>query len=595
MRSVQFRPRERCDCSSAMSRGRRLLHGAMASGELDPKHLPSKTNGTMRRVLFRELRPFVSALCVFLILDSETRLRADSPTDCEEVLVVEHALPAVVSARDDREYDSIERGHPATRVLSRVGGASLVTFANEDLADGDDGTVQAGFELDDIAVAVLEIPSGYFPLEIHEVDVVWRSAGSSPQQVAVDLMFYENGVLVEVVEGAIMTGSGLMKVVVPSSYDRVFEQGPLSVGVKYEGTISGNVNPTLGHVVSAGTTTAECTPGANLVWNDRAQEWIDPCAAGMFGNFAIRATAQLLCPAPGGGPRVGDIVPDGAVNVGDWAALVDDLAGPAFEYGYGSFALRSDLTGDRRVDLRDVGVLQRHFGESVPCGSGPLRAGEGDAMANTDDLSPAPLEKSFPGIHAEVQRLPTRVAADARLRYTVLQIGIIVFLAIILAVIVGTCIRSGCRAVGKAEFASQGATMDDDEANRLRQALDCLLELGEDGDQDAEDAWFWWSELQAYNAEILGNPKINRTVSDDDLTYCAVKILNRVTFHHTYITGSRWGQYGKNGIVILLFAEWQHHDCPNCSEEDLQPGLMNFRVRHNLVNVAPEFGHGFGE
>jgi len=133
------------------------------------------------------------------------------------------------------------------------------------------------------------------------------------------------------------------------------------------------------------------------------------------------------------------------------------------------------------------------------------------------------------------------------------------------------------------------------ENSRLVQALDCLQQFGFNGDQEAEDAWFWWSQAQAYNSHIFGNPNINRTADEEEIEIAATIILNQVTIHHSFITGQNWTMWGKDSLVLLLFAEWQHVDCPSCTEEQLQPGFIDFRERNNLEDVAAGFGHGFGD
>jgi len=138
-------------------------------------------------------------------------------------------------------------------------------------------------------------------------------------------------------------------------------------------------------------------------------------------------------------------------------------------------------------------------------------------------------------------------------------------------------------------FFAAGVNASSIEQDRIVQALEQLRIWGEEGDADAEQAWFWYSTVGAYNA-FLGIIKVNRWDDNEDI-YAAEK-LQRVVVHKDFVTGWRWNV---RLLALILFAEWQHINDSNASEASLQPAFRQFRSRHGLDDLAPEFQHGFSE
>jgi len=68
-----------------------------------------------------------------------------------------------------------------------------------------------------------------------------------------------------------------------------------------------------------------------------------------------------------------------------------------------------------------------------------------------------------------------------------------------------------------------------------------------------------------------------------------------VRVDHTFVTGHHWDQWGVDGLALVLFAEWQHREEPGFTERQCQDWLIQWRQAVGFENVAPEFGHGFGD
>jgi len=175
-----------------------------------------------------------------------------------------------------------------------------------------------------------------------------------------------------------------------------------------------------------------------------------------------------------------------------------------------------------------------------------------------------------------------------------MQIGVALAIgAILLTFVIGPCVQSSCRTANRTSFATGGSFVNALEEDRIRAAIDYLGNMYDD--QDSQDAYFWLVQAGAYNPRVTGAVRVNRSVTEDDTEFAATHVLGRITIHHTFITGDHWDEWGVEGLALLLFAEWQHNWQPGYTEHQCQGWLMQWRERNNLEDVAPEFGHGFGD
>lgn len=229
--------------------------------------------------------------------------------------------------------------------------AQQFTWQNDTLDEGQNGFVQAGFVDGDIGAAVFDIPCSLFPLEIKSVQVFWRSQADPTTQVLAHVHLYGSGgpapgSPLYTAEGALMT-AGYMNEFSTAGLGWTVNQGPFTVGIEYVNDLGQPVSTSSGHL----TTDADgCQVDTNLVYNSTTAQWLDPCAAGMSGDFVIRVVFESM-----GTGCLGDSDCDADVDVRDFGDFLECFSG-------GGVAavlecLPFDCDGDTDVDLEDYAAF----------------------------------------------------------------------------------------------------------------------------------------------------------------------------------------------------------------------------------------------
>lgn len=343
----------------------------------------------------------------------------------------------------------------------------------------------------------------------------------------------------------------------------------MGVGIQYVTEFQNPVTSQSGHVVVDG---EGCWSNTNLVYDAASDTWIDPCAQGLTGNFAIRVQFEPLCP-----DKVGDIEGDGDIDVRDFApfqAAFTGLNGDAFARP----TIYSDLNNDLVVDPNDFNILLDHF-------TGP------DVFVSCPDPNLLPISDN-PDVPLAARQAPDQGATSTE-RWTYTQVAVVLGILLLLyTLFVGPRIQSACRVTNAANFASGGTQVTTLEEDRIQAAIDFLQTMG---DADSDAAYFFLAQPQYYNARIFQKIKIDHSVSEDDTEFAATRSFDVIVLHHTFVTGDHWDQWGMEGLVLVLFAEWQHLEQPGWTERQVQEWLMDWRERTSFEDVAPEFGHGFGD
>jgi hypothetical protein len=165
---------------------------------------------------------------------------------------------------------------------------------------------------------------------------------------------------------------------------------------------------------------------------------------------------------------------------------------------------------------------------------------------------------------------------------------VVAIIAIIGVFFIGPCWSASCRSTLGGLFMGAGTFPDvNDEMPRIRQALDWLRDVG---DEEAEQAWFWYSEAGAYNSEIFGVIQVNHWADPEGMV--ARRFQNRVVVHEEFVTGA---SFSRELLGLILFMEWQHIDDSPASERTVESRAKAFRQRVGLTQLRPEIQHGPSE
>lgn len=500
------------------------------------------------RAIRRSLQPFVSLLCVFLLLNQLTfQARADIP---------------------NRYTWQIERAEEATETYI------INSF------EGGSGADPYG----DIAWVKMDIPAQFFPLELWEIHSWHQNTSFYDHGLAAKFYMYRgsNGTAKYIFQHAVLVpGKDITRLRVECTECRAIfvpADGPnLGIGLMYVTEFEQAVGPSSTHIV---VDNAGCWPGYNLVYDYSADEWVNPCGLGMPGNFGIRVVFEPLCPE-----RLGDNDGDFDIDMHDFAMLQTAFTGPTGDV-FGTPAVYVDLDNNYAIDFDDFTILATNF-------TGP------DIVVvcpDFDGREPPPdsalqLVSSLTGHPAGPLKLPAEWPSGG-LRWTYTQLAVGIALLAVLTFGIGTCVSFTCRVTGATNFATGQPICTAEEADRIRLAID---RIGQLPGQLSEDCYFYLAQPGFYNPETFGLIRINRTAGEDDTAYGATHVLSRITIHQSFFDGDRWNEYGIDGLALLLFAEWQHINEPGFTERQCQEQLMQWRQQVGFQEVAPDFTHGFGD
>jgi hypothetical protein len=496
---------------------------------------------------FRIFRPCLNLLCIFLLLNQLTiQARADTPS------------------RYTWQIERVEQSSATYIVNSFEGGTP-------------------GDPYGDIAWVKMDIPAQFFPLELWEIHSWHQNTAFYDHGLAAKFYLYRgsDGQAKYLFQHAVVVpGKNITRLRVECSECRAIfvpADGPnLGVGLMYVTEFEHPVWSGSSHIVVGN---EGCWSGYDLVYDYSAQEWVNPCALGMPGNFAIRVVFEPLCPE-----RLGDNDGDFDIDLHDYAMLQAAATGPTGDV-FGTPAVYVDLNNDYAIDSDDLAILAGNF-------TGP----DNDVVCPEFPAPGLPLDSalqfstSLADHPAGPLRLPAELPTDG-LRWTYVDVAVGLVLASLLAMIIGPCVGASCRQTGAVGFATGHPNPTEAEADRIRLAID---RIGQLPGQLSEDCYFYLSQGGWYNPEVFGLIRINRSVSEDDVAYAATHALNRITIHQSFFDGDRWDQWGIDGLALLLFSEWQHiNGCG--AERDCQEQLMQWRQEVGFEDIAPEFGHGFGD
>lgn len=502
----------------------------------------------MRRIR-RSLQPFVSVFCVFLLLHQLTfEARADIPS----------------------RY---------TWQIERVEDASATYIVNS--FEGGSGADPYG----DIAWVKMDIPAQFFPLELWEIHSWHQNSSFYDHGLAAKFYMYRgsDGTAKYLFQHAVLVpGKNITRLRVECTACRAIfvpADGPnLGIGLMYVTEFEHPVDSSSTHII---VDNAGCWPGYDLVYDYSAQQWVNPCALGMPGNFGIRVVFEPLCPE-----RLGDNDGDFDIDLRDFAMLQAAYTGPTGDV-FGTAAVYVDLDNNYAIDFDDFTVLATNF-------TGP----DNDVVCPEFDRPELPphsalqLVSSLIGHPSGPLKLPVEWPTGG-LRWTYTQLAVaLVFVGLLFVFVIGPCISFSCRVSGATTFTNNGVIPTSGEADRIRAAID---RIGQLPGQLSEDCYFYLSQGGWYNPEIFGLIRINRSVPEDDMAYGATHVLGRITIHQSFFDGDQWDRWGVDGLALLLFSEWQHYNQPSWNERQCQEQLMQWRQQVGFEEVAPNFGHGFGD
>jgi len=193
---------------------------------------------------------------------------------------------------------------------STMARAGEVTLQNETLVDGTSGAIQLGFIAGDIGAAVLEAPTGDYPLDLLRIQILIADSSGLPLNTVRDYVItvYDNGNVnpgTPIFTSAPTTlGANVFTELDVSAQGIQFASGPFTIGAR---AVSGSV-PAEPNLV---TSLDGCQSGKNRIFDTFTSTWFDGCTLGISGQLAIRA---VVSPNGGGGsgdpPSISILVPD---------------------------------------------------------------------------------------------------------------------------------------------------------------------------------------------------------------------------------------------------------------------------------------------
>lgn len=393
--------------------------------------------------------------------------------------------------------------------------AQQFTWQNDSLAEGQNGMVQAGFVNGHIGAAVFDVLCTLFPLQIKSVQVFWRSQADPTTQVMTHVRVYgsggpDPGSPLFTGEGTVMT-AGYLNEFSTLGLGWTLNQGPFTVGVEYVNDVEQPVNTLSGHL----TTDADgCQPGKNLIYDATTAQWIEPCTAGMSGDFVIRIIFESM-----GTACFGDADCDSHVDLGDVGAYQGCFSGD----GVAALleCLPFDCDGDSDVDLTDYAAWAGCIaGPGTTCNPGCAACVGGSRVADPKEHPVALLGSlvNSPQSAGLDSALPARLGAiltDGEVitatAFTLIQIGI--FIAIIAAItlfFIGPCWSAACRSNRAFNFRGDATNPGTTEQARINEALDWLA--FEVNDTEAEECAIWCDSHLARQSTLFGTIKVNHWI-----------------------------------------------------------------------------------
>ncbi|MEW6198452.1 MAG: hypothetical protein AB1601_07305 [Planctomycetota bacterium] len=345
-------------------------------------------------------RPYVSVLCIFLLLNTMTI-----------------GARAQVPDRYVWQIERVEQSSATYIVNSFEGGSPEDPYG-------------------DIAWVKMDIPAQFFPLELWEVHSWHQNDAFYDHGLAAKLYLYKgsDGQAKYLFEHAVLVpGKNITRLRVECVQCRAIflpADGPhVGVGLMYVTEWQ--------HAVWSGSThividDEGCWPGYNLVYDYSAQQWVNPCTLGMSGNFAIRVVFEPLCPQ-----RLGDNDGDFDVDVRDYTMLQAEATGPTGDV-FGTSGVYVDLDNDYAIDVDDFAILAEDYtapDDRVVCPDFEGRELPPNAALQLVRCSMSPASGPL--------RLPVEwPAGDTRWTYT--QVAAALFVVAALTLTIGPCVQLGC-------------------------------------------------------------------------------------------------------------------------------------------------------
>ncbi len=256
------------------------------------------------------------------------------------------------------------------------------TLQHDTVTSGGNAAVMTGFRAGDIAASVFTLPPGVQAMKIKSIDAIM---GVDPTYGAVeticDLQLYCGGTLDTPTAtkegGAFNPGVNRMDL----STEGWIVRSDFAIGLRYNWAV-GDIDHKSTHIV---TDLDGCQSGANYAFDAVTGEWLDPCAQGVPGDFAIRVTAEVI---PSRAP-FGDFNHDDSVDMADFGAFQRCMTVDSGTSTSPDCLVAFDCDDDGRVDGNDLSQF-----ESCVRGPGmPLDPTCGDCLpAGFCEAQPGPMQ-----------------------------------------------------------------------------------------------------------------------------------------------------------------------------------------------------------
>jgi hypothetical protein len=454
--------------------------------------------------------------------------------------------------------------------------AEYRVLQNDSLSAGRAAAVAVGMEANDVAASVFILPSDIDLFTITKVQVFWDvNPVYAGFDTVCDLNLYcggppNPGPAISTIQGLKLQPGYLNEIEVVPGWP-VRAGLPFVIGIRYSWTV-GEIDQTSSHITSD---YDGCQTGKNLLYDSRTSAWIDPCAAGMPGDFIIRVGGV----AERAKLAYGDANHDGSVDMSDFGAFQRCFAGAENAPEAGCLA-DFDCNLDGQVNQLDLEqFLTCIKGPAIPldpnCGGECLPLGICLPESWSAWLAGARDENPSFGLWG--------------------WIGILIL--VLLAILVGRYYLS---------------------KNQMRAGLNGWKANPRCPSQGSPDSKCL-NAAMVYLQDNLGrtDPEakaIGKFLLDNDYDTCgSVSIAvgsnpNGFYAHNPpgtpYVVVDRQfveNRYSPEGLALILYAECSHflnaNGAPDpCFDESAcQKRLDTFRERHKLKEVLPELRHGLPE
>jgi hypothetical protein len=329
----------------------------------------------------------------------------------------------------------------------------------------------------------------------------------------------------------------------------------------------------------------------------------------------------------------GDLDRDGDVDPDDVDLFEKCATGPGLSYDPESLAIGctlipdgdgiilADLDRDGDVDQADFAQLQVNYGSQSGMALATGRSASKSPFGRLADpadkaLSRIPLLTSdpkangapdvsrTPGFAAGVKPVSDQYPADCRLRAPTfdeqgakenrpqVNLNLVFGIIIVIAVLLLAYLLWGW--LHPAGFFANSTYPTSTEAQRIRAAIDRLNSLGNPDSNRAfaellgSDKW--------YNAEVFGGIVLNRQPpADVSLRASVFKASKNIAVHESLVNTPVWDDNALKILAVALFAEWQHTDEPQMSENECQTWLEQWLQQVGWNDLNLPFHHGTNE